>query len=142
MKSVLDDAKGKKKSKDWYRKEFLTALKKVSKSIMRPKKGDIIYFEYDGQQGRQDRYPLVYVVGVKDDTFFGANLHLVKPERRLIIIDKLLNSSISLPRNTLFTYSAENVVSEMYSVPKEEWSSAASLPLEKFYKPKQKKDVN
>jgi hypothetical protein len=136
MKIVLEESKGKKKSQDWFRREFLTALKEVSKSVMRPKKGDIVYFEYDGQNGRQDRYPLVYVVGVREDTFFGANLHLVKPEKRLIIVDKLLNNSISLPRNTLFTYSSELIVSEMYSVPKEEWSSAASLPLEKFYRPK------
>lgn len=139
MKTVLDEAKGRKKSQDWFRREFLTALKEVSKAVMRPKKGDIIYFEYDGQKGRQDRYPLVYIVGVKDDTFFGSNLHMIKPEKRLIIIEKLLNNTISLPRNTLFTYSAENVISEMYPVPKDEWSSAASLPLEKFYKPK--KDV-
>lgn len=134
MKSVLEDAKGKKKSNGWFRSQFLSALKKVSTPMMRPKKGEMLYFEYDGQQGRQDRYPLVYVVSVNEETFFGANLHMIKPERRLKVVDDLLNNKISLPKQILFTYSAEYILTEMYPVPKEEWASAASLPLEKFYK--------
>lgn len=139
---IKESTKGQRKSADWFRKEFFNELKTSSKPMRRPKMGSLVYFEYghdDASGGRNDRYPLVYVLKTFDNGFAGANLHLLKPEHRLILVEDLLNNSIDIPKNIIKYYDDEKLKTSIYPVDKNDWSSAARLPLEKFYTMKNKK---
>lgn len=137
---ILESAQGKKKSSDWYRKEFFELLKNSSEPIRRPKIGSLVYFEYENSNKKKnDRYPLVYVLETYDDGFVGANLHLLKPEKRILLVEKLLNNSMSIPKNIINKYDDKKVITSIYPVNENDWSGSAKLPLEKFYTIKNKK---
>lgn len=133
---ILESTQGKKRSADWFRKEFFDELKTSSKPVRRPKISSMIYFEYSE---KNDQYPLVYVLETYDDGFVGANLHLLKPEKRVILVEKLLNNSMSIPKSIIKRYDDSKLKTSIYPVDKNDWIGAVKLPLEKFYTMKNKK---
>jgi len=137
---ILESSQGKRKSADWFRKQFFELLKDSSGPVRRPKIGSLVYFEYENSNSKKnDRYPLVYVLETYDDGFVGANLHLLKPEKRVLLVEKLLNNSMSIPKNIITKYEDSKVTTSIYPVNKNDWSGSAKLPLEKFYTIKNKK---
>lgn len=131
---IKESTKGQKKSSDWFRKEFFNYLKSDSEPVRRPKIGTMIYFEYENENlKRNDRYPLVYVLKTYDNGFIGANLHLLKPEKRLILVERLLNNSMSIPKDIIQKYDDSKLKTSIYPVDKNDWSGSVRLPLEKFY---------
>lgn len=137
---IQESTQGKRKSSDWFRKQFFESLKSSSHPVRRPKIGTLIYFEYENENfKRNDRYPLVYVLKTYDTGFVGANLHLLKPEKRLILVEKLLNNSMSIPKDIIQKYDDSKLKTSIYPVDKNDWSGSVRLPLEKFYTMKNKK---
>ncbi len=106
----------------------------VTDSIM---VGDVYLFEYDPKTKKQlphwDKYPLVLVTKLYPDGFMGANFHYESPKRRVILAQKLINRSVTIPKKLLHRYIMDRTDNLLFEVPEEELIEFAALPLEQFY---------
>ena len=104
IQSVVDAAKGRPKSTDWYRdkiKEFGTPksldLIRDGKQATRPFFGRLNMFFYDPKLKKKlpyyDRFPLVLPLENYNDGFLGINLHYLPIPLRIKLLDRLVDFS-------------------------------------------------
>ena len=117
IQSVLDDAKGRPKSTQWYKdkiKEFGTPgaqqLIRDGKRDNRPFYGKLNMFFYDPKFKKKlpyyDTFPLVLPLETYSDGFLGVNLHYLPIPLRIKLLDRLVDYS----NNTDFDESTRLVV--------------------------------
>ena len=118
IQSVVDAAKGRPKSTDWYRdkiREFGTPksldLIRDGKQATRPFFGRLNMFFYDPKLKKKlpyyDRFPLVLPLENYNDGFLGINLHYLPIPLRIKLLDRLVDFS----NNTKFDESTRLNVS-------------------------------
>lgn len=118
IQSVVDAAKGRPKSTDWYRdkiKEFgkpgALDLIRDGKQAARPFFGRLNMFFYDPKLKKKlpyyDRFPLVLPLEKYNDGFLGINLHYLPIPLRIKLLDRLVDFS----NNTKFDESTRLNVS-------------------------------
>ena len=81
-----------------------------------------------------DRFPLVYVVKSNRSEFWGANLHYLPPKKRVIVIKKLMNGMIDIPKACFHKYISDNVNGLYIDLASAEWDTSILLPTEDFVK--------
>ena len=117
MQSVIDAARGRPKSTEWFRdkiKEFgkPTAMNLIrdGKQASRPFFGNLNMFFYDPKFKKTlpyyDRFPLVLPIERYSDGFLGINLHYLPMNLRLQLLDRLVDYS----NNTKFDESTRLAV--------------------------------
>ena len=117
IQSVLDDAKGRPKSTQWYKdkiKEFgkpgALDLIRDGKRNNKPFYGKLNMFFYDTKFKKKlpyyDTFPLVLPLETYSDGFLGVNLHYLPIPLRIKLLDKLVDYS----NNTAFDESTRLVV--------------------------------
>jgi len=97
--------------------------------------GHLIFFNYKAETESlpyYDKFPLVYVLSVAGKYFYGANLHYVMPQKRLKIIQKILNGRVDIPKKIIHKYLNERCESFFLDLAKVEWETAVLLPVEDF----------
>lgn len=130
---VKDLAAGSKKSKDWYRSQFMYGLED-SKGF---NVGDVIFFSYTAQtEGLQyyDRYPMVLItdIDLPMKQFSGGNLHYLRPSTRSSIGRSWGGGSLSYPMRCHHKYFMSNA-GNIKSVPSVDLREMkVPLPLEQF----------
>lgn len=130
---VKDLAAGSKKSKDWYRSQFMYGLED-SKGF---NVGDVIFFSYTAQtEGLQyyDRYPMVLItdIDLSMKQFSGGNLHYLRPSTRSSIGRSWGGGSLSYPMRCHHKYFMSNA-GNIKSVPSVDLREMkVPLPLEQF----------
>ena len=168
-------AQGQKKTLTWYRNavksEASSYKKNFDKYILNEKsdrvgavqeqdanelrrftvQGHLYMFEYSARSKYlpyYDRFPLVYVVKSEKNQFWGANLHYLKPKKRIVATSKLMQGRIDFPKSCLHKYIQKHVEGLMIDLAASEWDTAILLPTEDFVKdvnglqfPIQKEDV-
>lgn len=159
FEKVKEETKGEAKSLEWYRGKLktLTSSIKAEPSRMNEQEkfdsisnlvnqdknenrrrvypGHLYFFDYEAQTESlpyYDKYPLVYVLNVSGNEFYGANLHYIKPKKRVIIIEKLKNNQIDIPKKIIHKYLNKRCKSLFLDLAKEEWLTACYLPVEDF----------
>ena len=117
IQSVLDDAKGRPKSTQWYRdkiKEFgqpsAQDLIRDGKRNNKPFYGKLNMFFYNPKFKKKlpyyDTFPLVLPLETYNDGFLGLNLHYLPIPLRIKLLDRLVDYS----NNTQFDESTQIIV--------------------------------
>lgn len=120
--------------------------------------GKMIMFFYDATTKEKlpywDQFPIIFVIGIKDDGFLGINLHYLSPYQRAKLMDQLYttmtsnksaeakmrinyqilkaNSRFRLFRPCVKHYKWGGVRSRFFVVKPEEWDFIVMLPIERF----------
>jgi len=99
------------------------------------RQGRLFLFEYKATSKYipyYDTFPLVYVIKATTDHFFGANLHYIEPRRRALVIAKLKEGKIDIPRSCFHKYITDHIDGFLLDLASAEWDTAIALPVEKF----------
>lgn len=97
--------------------------------------GHLCFFEYKAETEDllyYDKYPLVYILKTMGGAFYGANLHYLEPKKRLIVVNKLSEGHIDIPRVIIHKYLYKRCKSLFLDLAKQEWVTASALPVEDF----------
>ena len=117
IQSVLDDAKGRPKSTQWYREKIKEFGKPAALDLIRDGKrnnkpfyGKLNMFFYNPKFKKQlpyyDTFPLVLPLETYSDGFLGLNLHYLPIPLRIKLLDRLVDYS----NNSQFDESTRLVV--------------------------------
>jgi len=101
------------------------------------RQGRLFLFEYKAKMKYlpyYDTFPLVYVLFSGSDYFIGANLHYMTPKKRVLMIQKLKEGKVDVPRNCIHKYILDHVDGFLLDLASAEWDSAIALPVENFVK--------
>ena len=79
-----------------------------------------------------DEFPLVYVMRATPDEFWGCNLHYMRPKKRIMVIQRLMEGRIDIPKKCFHKYLTSQVDGFMLDLAASEWDTAILLPLENF----------
>lgn len=99
------------------------------------RQGKLFLFEYKATTKYlpyYDTFPLVYVIKANADHFFGANLHYIEPRKRALVIAKLKEGRIDIPRSCFHKYITDHINGFLLDLASAEWDSVIALPIEKF----------
>ena len=156
---VTEKTGGEKKSLSWYRsavKQEASAYKLNTKKYILDEKrdrtggakeqdknelrkftveGHLYMFEYKAKMKwlpYYDEFPLVYVMRATPDEFWGCNLHYMKPKKRIMVIQRLMEGRIDIPKKCFHKYLTSQVDGFMLDLAASEWDTAILLPLENF----------
>ena len=103
------------------------------------RQGRIFIFEYKAKMKHlpyYDEFPLAYVLHAAPEYFIGANLHYLHPKKRPLVIEKLHQGRIDIPRICIHKYILDHVDGFLLDLASAEWDTAISLPIEHFVKNK------
>lgn len=103
------------------------------------RQGRLFFFEYKAKMKYlpyYDQFPLVYVIKANADHFYGANLHYLHPKKRVLVIQKLKEDRIDIPRICIHKYILDHVDGFLLDLASTEWDSAIALPVEHFVRDK------
>ena len=149
IQSVVDAAKGRPKSTQWYRdkiKEFGTPgamdLIRDGKRDNAPFYGRLNMFFYDPKFKKTlpyyDSFPLVLPLEKYPDGFLGINLHYLPMTLRIKLLDRLVDYSklknLNIIKPTLKRYLAGRVKTQFRRIDADEFTVAALLPIQRFKK--------
>ena len=157
FEKVSDATGGDKKSLGWYKgkvKQLAATYEATPTKLIRQEKrdardqvqdenllrlkvreGHLYFFEYKAKSKwlpYYDKFPLVYVIKQDQEGFYGANLHYVKPKRRVKIVQKLEKGLIDMPRPLVHKYLYNNCESKFLDLAIDEWETSIFLPVEDF----------
>lgn len=107
--------------------------KNINRRVIFP--GHLCFFEYKAETEDllyYDKYPLVYILKTEGGAFYGANLHYLEPKKRLIVINKLSEGHIDIPKVIIHKYLYKRCKSLFLDLAKQEWVTASALPVEDF----------
>ena len=97
--------------------------------------GHLYMFEYKAKTKwlpYYDTFPLVYVMKASPDEFWGVNLHYMAPKKRIMVIKKLMEGRIDVPKRCFHKYLTSQVDGMMLDLAAAEWDTAILLPIENF----------
>lgn len=103
------------------------------------RQGRLFLFEYKARMRYlpyYDQFPLVYVIKASREYFFGANLHYLHPKKRVLVINKLKEGRIDIPRVCFHKYILDHVDGFLLDLASAEWDTSIALPIESFVKEK------
>lgn len=103
------------------------------------RQGRLFIFEYKAKMKYlpyYDEFPLAYVLHAAPEYFIGANLHYLHPKKRPLVIEKLQQGRIDIPRICIHKYILDHVDGFLLDLASTEWDTAISLPIEHFVKNK------
>lgn len=146
-----------KESIDWFRRNLRkdSSIKSIDKAQQglksaRPTPGGLFIYQYDPKNKDRldfyDKFPLVFILEITRDGWYGLNLHYMPPAVRARILAETSVKSTSgkeiaerfgrssMGKYALKRYSASNVRSKLAKVPKADFEIAISLPFENFKK--------
>ena len=136
---VKNEAGQAPKNSDWYRDRIITEL--TSLKIKKPNgfsPGNLYLFAYNPKLKEEghDRFPLVFVMEMRNNGFIGCNLHYISPDQRdevaFDFINKTDQANFAVPPQTLRRYLFSGVQGIPYYIPESEWRGLVELPTEKF----------
>ena len=148
---------GTKESLDWFRNRVrkdnrIRNHDRVTKNLSaeRPAPGKMVTYVYEPKLKDKlkyyDNYPLIIMLDVTKDGWYGANIHYLPPKLRVALLEEIEYNSKSLRQiasaleNNPYTkpclkrYLSKQVRSVPVTIPKEEWEIAIQLPFENFQK--------
>lgn len=155
FEKISNMAGGEKKSLSWYKstvKQVASSYGKNLDKYMRDevssnedentlrrytKEGHLYMFEYKAKMKHlpyYDKNPLVYVIKSGPSEFFGANLHYMNPKKRILVVQKLMEGRIDIPKKCFHKYLQNHVDGFLLDLSKTEWDTAILLPTEDFVK--------
>jgi len=179
MSNIFDDIKKNPKynsnnSASWFRQNVTDAFRNLGQQQFMEKNkmrqttkvspGQMIFFGYDPKYKEElpfyDKFPLLLPFYIDSTHFMGLNLHYLPPPKRLIILDKLVQTAVdktlpdkmklklswslltSLSENKLVKYSVKkylygHVKTNFINVPTSDWPLAIWLPMARFEKANQ-----
>lgn len=152
---------GTKESMEWFRNRVRkdSTIKnhdRVVKDLKaeRPGPGKMMTYVYDPKYKDTlkyyDAYPLIIMLDISADGWYGANLHYLPPKLRVKLLEEieyrrtpLARIAASLENNPmtklcLKRYLTKHIRSKPVTIPKDEWEIAIQLPFENFIKAGQK----
>ena len=97
--------------------------------------GHLYMFEYKAKTKwlpYYDTFPLVYVMRASPDEVWGVNLHYMAPKKRIMVIKKLMEGRIDVPKRCFHKYLTSQVDGMMLDLAAAEWDTAILLPIENF----------
>ena len=97
--------------------------------------GHLYMFEYKAKMKwlpYYDEFPLVYVMRATPDEFWGANLHYLSPKKRILVIKRLMEGRVDIPKKCFHKYLTSQVDGFMLDLAAAEWDTAILLPVENF----------
>ena len=97
--------------------------------------GHLYMFEYKAKTKwlpYYDTFPLVYVMKASPDEFWGVNLHYMAPKKRIMVIKKLMEGRIDVPKRCFHKYLTSQVDGMMLDLAAAEWDTAILLHIENF----------
>lgn len=100
-----------------------------------PKQGRLYIFEYKAKMKHlpyYDEFPLAYVLHASAEYFIAANLHYLHPKKRILVIEKLKDGKIDIPRICIHKYILDHVEGFLLDLASLEWDTAIALPIERF----------
>jgi len=101
------------------------------------KQGRLFIFEYKAKMKYlpyYDEFPLAYVFHATPEYFIAANLHYLHPKKRVLVIEKLHQGRIDIPRVCIHKYILDHVEGFLLDLASAEWDTAIALPIEHFVK--------
>jgi len=101
------------------------------------RQGRLFIFEYKAKTKHlpyYDEFPLVYTLHSTPEYFIGANLHYIHPKKRALVIEKLHEGKIDIPRSCIHKYILDHVEGFLLDLASTEWDTAIALPIERFVK--------
>lgn len=101
------------------------------------RQGRLFLFEYKATTKYlpyYDTFPLVYVLQSSPEYFIGANLHYLHPKKRPLVIEKLKQDRIDIPRICIHKYILDHVEGFLLDLALDEWDTAIALPIDHFVK--------
>jgi hypothetical protein len=134
----------KSRSTDWYTNELMNLLLPEQKKDINEEDtgfisvGNVYFFLYSAKFPQNykywDQHPLVYILDIKGNQFFGANFHYITPQVRSGFARSLINKNSipTFPKQTLHNYIFSGVVSGFMKVSEKDLDSVVTLPTEKF----------
>ena len=102
-----------------------------------PRLGRLFIFEYKAKMKHlpyYDTFPLAYVLHATPEYFIAANLHYIHPKKRILVIQKLHEGRIDIPRICIHKYILDHVDGFLLDLASAEWETAIALPIEHFVK--------
>lgn len=132
------------RSYSWYRDtiDAFARTADVTRSIfslqdlMVPSPGQMYFFEYQPYYAkrlfRYDTFPLVYVIRLTQNGFYGANLHYLSVRGRMDVVLSLEGGKMRFPKKTLHAYRFDAMVTPLMQINNEDWKTALFLPVERF----------
>ena len=157
FEKVSNATAGEKKSLAWYKgkvKQLAASYEETPEKMLRQEKrdardlaqdenllrktvkeGHLYFFEYKAMSKwlpYYDKFPLVYVIKQDGEGFYGANLHYIKPKKRVKIIQKLERGLIDMPKTLVHKYLYNHCKSKFLDLAIEEWETSIFLPVEDF----------
>jgi hypothetical protein len=97
--------------------------------------GHLCFFEYKAETESlpyYDKYPLLYVMKVSGGEFWGASLHYLEPKKRWIVVKKLKEGQIDIPKKIIHKYLYKRCKSLFLDLAIQDWKEASILPVEDF----------
>ena len=97
--------------------------------------GHMYMFEYKAKMRHlpyYDSFPLVYVIKATPQEFWGANLHYMSPKKRVMVVQRLLEGRIDIPRLCFHKYLIDHVDGFLLDLASAEWDTSILLPIENF----------
>ena len=155
IQGVIDAAKGKPYSTDWYRekiKEFgqpgRLDLIRDGKRNASPFGGTLNMFVYGPKHKKKlpyyDSFPLVLPIENYPDGFLGLNFHYLPIPLRIKLLDRMLDSDlrtsynaikgVKLVRPTIHRYISGRVKTDFRRIDADEFTVATLLPVQRFAK--------
>lgn len=143
---IRNISKGKPQSYSWYRNQIRTYAQKTNiikdiyslKDLIIPNVGGLYFFEYDPLYADKlliyDTFPLVYVIQLTNNGFFGGNLHYLTERGRMNVILSLNKTKVKLPKKILRLYRYDRLQIPFMEINKEDWLTSIFLPVEKFHR--------
>ena len=158
-KKVADQAdikRGTKESIEWFR-DKLRKRSQIShdrvtegRRASRIQPGQMFTYVYDAKTKKKlpywDETPLIVVLDITKDGWYGANLHYLPPKLRAVLLyeiqskNKTMSQIVSALTSNKYTlpclkkYLSKQVKSKPVMIPKEEWEIAIQMPFENFVK--------
>ena len=156
---IKDKTEGKERSPQWYRQTLKSMAREYAnhpdhlqrderrdrndpdnnqdRNQLRryAKQGRLFFFEYKATTKYlpyYDRYPLVFVIHATADHFIGANLHYLHPKKRVLVINKLKEDRIDIPKVCFHKYITDHIDGFLLDLAIDEWETAIALPVEEF----------
>lgn len=148
--------RGTKESVEWFarriRKDSPVTLDRVIEPLTnsRISPGKMFTYSYNPKLKEKlsfyDTNPLVIILDVKNDGWYGANLHYLPPILRARLMEEIITEkkptlqianileSDPMTKVCLKRYLAKQLVTRPKLVPREEWEIAIQLPFESFMK--------
>lgn len=139
-------SEGQPQSYSWYREQIQQYAQKRNviesihslRDMMVPNVGGMYFFEYSPLYAEKlniyDTFPLVYVVRLTREGFYGSNLHYLSTRGRMDVLLSLEKGKIRLPKKTLHSYRFDRLETPLMEINNEDWKTSIFLPVEKFHR--------